>query len=177
LKNIIKSLVIGQGGAYCGLQLDWDYKNRCVDLSKPGYIKAALHKFQHPPPTCIENSPYTWIPPEYGAKTQYIEEHKNSHLLPQKDITRIQQLAGTLLYYLRAVDPTLIFPVNGLASEQTHDTAATADKVIKLLNYCARNPEAKLCYHASDMILNIHSDASNLSERESKSRAGGLFYM
>jgi hypothetical protein len=27
------------------------------------------------------------------------------------------------------------------------------------------------------MILNIHSDASYLSERESKSRAGGFFYM
>jgi hypothetical protein len=27
------------------------------------------------------------------------------------------------------------------------------------------------------MILNIHSDASYLSERDSKSRAGGFFYM
>jgi hypothetical protein len=27
------------------------------------------------------------------------------------------------------------------------------------------------------MILNIHSDASYLSEREAKRRAGGLFYM
>jgi hypothetical protein len=35
------------GGAYCGLTLDWDYKNRTVDLSIPGYIKAALHKYQH----------------------------------------------------------------------------------------------------------------------------------
>jgi hypothetical protein len=39
------------------------------------------------------------------------------------------------------------------------------------------HPEATLRYHASDMILNIHSDASYLSEREAKSRAGGFFYM
>jgi hypothetical protein len=32
-------------------------------------------------------------------------------------------------------------------------------------------------YHASDMILHIHSDASYLSENEAKSRAGGFFYM
>jgi hypothetical protein len=32
------------GSAYCGLTLDWDYENRTVDLSMPGYIKAALHK-------------------------------------------------------------------------------------------------------------------------------------
>jgi hypothetical protein len=80
-------------------------------------------------------------------------------LLPQKDVTHIQQLAGMLLYYVRAVDPTLILPVNVLASEQTQATAATAYKVIKLLKYCATHPEAKLWYHASDMILNIHSDA------------------
>jgi hypothetical protein len=32
------------GTAYCGLTLEWEYKNRTVDLSMPGYIKAALHK-------------------------------------------------------------------------------------------------------------------------------------
>jgi hypothetical protein len=34
------------GRAHCGLTLDWDYKKRTVDLSMPGYIKAALHKYQ-----------------------------------------------------------------------------------------------------------------------------------
>jgi hypothetical protein len=98
------------GSAYYGLKLDWDYKNRYVDLSMPGFIKASLHTFQYTPPTCPENAPHTWSPPVYGAKTQYIEEHKDSPLIPQKDIIRIQQLAGTLLYYVRAVDPTLILP-------------------------------------------------------------------
>jgi hypothetical protein len=32
------------GTAYCGLTLEWDYKNQKVDLSMPGYIKAALNK-------------------------------------------------------------------------------------------------------------------------------------
>jgi hypothetical protein len=38
------------GRAYCGLTLEWDYKNRTVDLSMPGYIKASLHKYQHAAP-------------------------------------------------------------------------------------------------------------------------------
>jgi hypothetical protein len=76
---------------------------------------------------------------------------------------------------MRAVDLTLIFPLNVLESEQTQATAATTDKVIKLLNYCAIHLEAKLHYHASYMILNIHSDASYLSEREAKNRSGGFF--
>jgi hypothetical protein len=81
---------------------------------------------------------------------------------------------GTLLYYARAVDPTLIMPINELASEQSKATAYTAEKVIKLLNYCNTHPETKIRYHASDMIIYIHSDASYLSEREAKSISGGL---
>jgi hypothetical protein len=39
------------------------------------------------------------------------------------------------------------------------------------------HPEATLHYHASTMILNIHSDTSYLSKREAKSWEGGLLYM
>jgi hypothetical protein len=53
----------------------------------------------------------------------------------------------------------------------------TADKVLKLLNYCNTHPESKILYHASEMILHIHSDASCLSENEATTRAGGFFYM
>jgi hypothetical protein len=40
-----------KGSAYCDLTLEWDYKNRTVDLYMPGYIKAALHEYQHADPT------------------------------------------------------------------------------------------------------------------------------
>jgi hypothetical protein len=81
------------------------------------------------------------------------------------------------LYYSRAFDPTLIVPINVLASEKSKATTVTAEKVIKLLNHCKIHPETKIRYHASDMILHIHSDASYLSENEAKSRSGGFFYM
>jgi hypothetical protein len=72
----------------------------------------------------------------YGAKTQYIEETEVSPPLSLSDVTCIQQLEDTLLYYERSVYPPLLMPVNVLASEQTKATAETADKIIKLLNYC-----------------------------------------
>jgi hypothetical protein len=177
LKKIIKSLVIGQALFIAAYNWIGITKNRCVDLSMPGFIKAASRKFQHPTPTHPENAPHTWSLPAYNDKTQYIEEHKDIPLLPQKDVTRIQQLYGTLLYYASAVYPALILPVNVLASDQTQATAATEGKVIELLNYCSSHPDANLRYHASDMILNIHSGASYLSERETNSRAGGFFYL
>jgi hypothetical protein len=163
------------GTAYCGLTLDWKYKDRTVDLSMPGYIKAALHKYQHPAPARPEHAPHTWNPPIYGARTQFVSETTPSPALSDKDVNKLQQLTGTLLYYARAVDPTLIMPINVLASEQSNATEVTAYKVIKLLNYCNTHPETKIRYHASDMILHIHSDASYLSENEAKSRAGGFF--
>jgi hypothetical protein len=166
-----------KGSAYCDLTLEWDYKNRTVDLSMPGYIKASLHKYQHAAPTSPEHAPHTWNPPVYGAKTQYVENKTTSPALSAKDVNKLQQLTGTLLYYARAVDPNLIMPINVLASEQSKATSDASDKVIKLLNYCNTHPETKIRYHASEMILYIHSDASYLSEREAKSRSGGFFYM
>jgi hypothetical protein len=165
------------GGAYCGLTLDWDYKKRTVDLSMPGYIKAALHKYQYRAPARPEHAPHTCNPPIYGAKTQFMNDKPTSPTLSDKYVNKLQQLTGTLLYYARAVDPTLIMPINVLESEQSNAIEVTADKVIKLLNYCNTHPETKIQYHASEMILHIHSDASYRSENESKSRAGGFFYM
>jgi hypothetical protein len=79
-------------------------------------------------------------PPIYGAKTQYVEDTQDSPDLSPTDVTRLQQLGGTLLYYACAVDPTLIIPVNVLASEQTKAIAATVDNIILLLNYFTMHP-------------------------------------
>jgi hypothetical protein len=163
--------------AYCCLTLEWYYKKWTVDLSMHGYIKAALHKYHHPAPARPEHAPQTWNPPIYGAKTQFVTKKPTSPALSDKEINKLQQLTGTLLYYARAVDPTLIMRINVLASEQSTATHVTTDKVIKLLNYCNTHPESKIRYHSSDMILHVHSDASYLSEDEAKSRAGGFLYM
>jgi hypothetical protein len=106
-----------------------------------------------------------------------VNDETISPALSDKEVNKLQQLTGTLLYYARAVDPTLIMPINVLASEQSKATEVTANKFIKLLNYCDTHPETKIRYHASDMILHIHSDASYLSENEAKSIAGGFSYM
>jgi hypothetical protein len=47
----------------------------------------------------------------------------------------------------------------------------------QLLDYLATQEEAVLIYHASDMILAAHSDASYLSEPNGCSRAGSHFFL
>jgi hypothetical protein len=47
---------------------------------------------------------------------------------------------------------------------------------LKLLDYLATNPDATIRYHASDMILYIHSNASYLSVSNVRNRLVGLFF-
>ena len=46
------------GSKFLGLQLDWDYKNRPVDILMLKYVGDALHKFQHAKPKHPQDSPH-----------------------------------------------------------------------------------------------------------------------
>jgi hypothetical protein len=146
-------------------------------MSMPGYIAKALQRFQIPMPTRAQHSPHAWIAPTYGQPTQYTEPEDTSEPLSASGLTRLQEIIGTLLYYARAVDSTMLVALGSLASAQSKGTKATAQAATQLLNYCATHPDAEVCFHASDMILHVHSDASYLSERHARSRAGGFFYL
>jgi hypothetical protein len=94
------------------------------------------------------------------------------------DIKRIQeQVSGTLLYYARAVDDTLLMAFGTIAAQQAKGTTTMNDAVNQLLDYCHKHPNAIVRYRASDMVLKIHSDASYLSEAKARSCAGDHFYM
>ena len=166
-----------KGQLYCGITLAWDYAARTVNLSMPGYIEKVLHKFQHPPPKQPQHAPSKWARPQYGVKVQLATPADTSQPLPPDDVKRLQKVVGTLLYYARAVDPTMLVALNGLASAQTKATSTTADALVHLLNYCTTYPDATIQYHASDMILHLHSDASYLSLPEARSRAGGHLFL
>ena len=46
-----------------------------------------------------------------------------------------------------------------------------------MLDYCATHSDAKVRFRASDMILNIHSDALHLLEVKTRSRACGHYFL
>jgi hypothetical protein len=79
---------------------------------------------------------------------QLTPEIVNSPALTPEAKMRIQQVVGALLYYARAVDPTLMSAIS-LASQQATSTEDTYDLVLKRLNYCTTHPNAKIRYHAS----------------------------
>ena len=180
LKSIQSKYIITidkQATQFCGITLSWNYRKRKVTLSMPGYIDKLLHKLHHPTPTTPEHNPHTWKPPQYGKTAQYVETPKQLPVLPNDRIRRIQQVIGSLLYYARAVDHTILVTVNDIAAQQSKATTETEAKVNKLLNYVATHPNATLTYHKSKMQLAVHSDASYLSAPNARSRAGGYFYL
>jgi hypothetical protein len=76
-----------------------------------------------------------------------------------------------------AVDPTVLMPLNDIATEHTKATKKTQAATNQLLDYLATHPDAAIRYHASNMILHIHSDASYLSVSNARSRLGGMFFL
>ena len=165
------------GKLYCGISLKWDYERRYVDISMPGYIDKLLARFNHKPPHKPQHSPHAAPPRFFGIDAQKPVEHDLLPILPPDRIKRIQQIIGTIMYYARAVDLTTLVALSSIASEQTSATADTEKRVLQLLDYLHTHKDATLRYVASDMILNIHSDASYLSEPKARSRLGGTFFM
>jgi hypothetical protein len=80
------------------------------------------------------------------------------------EIKEIQQVIGSILYYEQAVDITVLMALSSIAIEQSKGTTNTMEKAKQLLDYLATYPDATIRFRASDMIMNVHSNALYLSE-------------
>ena len=89
----------------------------------------------------------------------------------------IQSIIGSLLYYARVVDPTMLVALDDLSSQQAKPKETTLTHVYKLLAYAATHPNAILRFHTSDMVLHVDSDAAYLVLPEAKSHIAGHFYL
>jgi hypothetical protein len=67
--------------------------------------------------------------------------------------------------------------LSAIAAQQSAPTEETLARVNQFLDYMWTRPDAKIRYRASDMILNVHSDASYLSAPKVRSLAGGYFFL
>ena len=178
LRNHYQEVEIDWAGKrFCGIHLNWDYANRTCDLSMPGYVEHALHKFQHPTPKNPQDSPYPATAKQYGAKVLLIDPINTSARLPTQEIKRLQQIVGTFLFYGHAIDPTLLTTLSELSSAQATATKATKHACQQFLDYCASHPDGSILYQASDMILKLYSNSSYLNAVGARGRQGGHLYL
>jgi hypothetical protein len=142
----------------------------------PNYVKKALKQFHHIAGK-LQHSPYPSLPIQYGAKKQYTTQESNTPLLDDKAKQFIQQVCGKFLFLGRAVDSTLLCPISAIASQSSKLTKDTMQRTLQLLDYLAMQEDTVLSYHARNMVLAVHSNASYLSEPKASSRAGGHFFL
>ena len=88
----------------------------------------------------------------------------------------IQEVTGVLLFYSRAVDPTILTAVNKISMEQANPTQHTVHAVDRLLSYTQQFPNNGVIIKPSNMQMTAQSDASYLSETKARSRAGGVIH-
>jgi hypothetical protein len=97
--------------------------------------------------------------------------------LSNANIKHVKRIIGSILYYARANNLTVLMALSMIASEQAKGKQQMMAKTKQLLDYLATHPDATVRFHASNMILNIHSDASHLSKANAHSRACGHFFI
>ena len=109
----------------------------------PGYVKEALHNFQQPNPIQTQHYPHKWNPPNYGSTApQLTHKTPESPKLAPPEFNTVQQVVGTFLYYMRAVDPTILVALNSIAAENANSIEATAKAVTQMINYAAMHSDA-----------------------------------
>ena len=101
---------------YSGITLNWYHKAGIMDISMPGYVKEAIHKFQLPTPSRPHNFPHQWNHPNYGSTAPKLSHQapESPKLAPPESNT-VQQVVSNFLYYARTVDPIILVALNSIA--------------------------------------------------------------
>jgi hypothetical protein len=160
---------------YLGMTIVHDKVAQTITCSMPGYIEKVLTRFREWAGTKTAKSPGVYIAPKYGVKVQLAHVDDTDPLDPE-DIKTLQAVVGSMLYYARAVDPTMLPTTNHIASLQAQPTLAVKDQAIRLLQYAAAYPNNAIVFKKSKMHVILQVDASYLSRSKARSVAGGIAY-
>ena len=126
----------------------------------PVYVTKQLEKYKHEVSKRPQYAPYPSAPKKYGASTQETIKIYDSKPAGLEVINHVHKIFSIILYYARSVEPTILMELSTLASEQANAAVQTIKNLHQLLDYLGTHPYATIRYYASDMILDLQSDAS-----------------
>ena len=84
---------------------------------------------------------------------------------------------GSCLYYARAIDGSILPALNEISTIQAQPTMNTLRKCRRVLDYLHSHQHAYIRYRASDMQLQVDSDAAYLVLPKAKSRVAGYYHL
>ena len=83
----------------------------------PSYVRKDLHRFQNILRGGKEYSTHTCAPIQYGKKVQYTDPLDTAEYLSDKGTKLVQQVCRTFLYYVIAIDNTIIPALSNIYSD------------------------------------------------------------
>jgi hypothetical protein len=112
----------------------------------PAYAKKQLTKYSHVAPLKPQHCPYAPNPIKYSKNNQAPSPLDKSPHLNKAQKKRIQQIVGSFLYYVGAVDPTILMALLETASQQVAPTENMMERVNQVLDYMWTHPDAIIWY-------------------------------
>ena len=104
------------------MDIDWDYASNNVHMSMLSYIQDTLKYFHYIHPRRKQDQPRQHVKPTYGAKAQCTINKDRSPVVPSADNNLIQEVTGTFLYYVRAVNTTMLPALRTITTHQSNST-------------------------------------------------------
>ena len=130
----------------------------------PDYFKRTLERLQHKAEVYPQYSPHPFTAINYSKQpeAQYAMKDDNSPLMLPKEVTYVQRVVGSFLYYARAIDSTMLTALSQIAHQQSQPTDNTMKKCQQLMDYTNTYCDTAVRFYASDMVLEVDSDAAYL---------------
>ena len=123
-----KTSVDLSGNQFCGLHLTWNYAHAVMSTypCQHTYIPSLLKKLPYTP-TFPQYSPHPATPFQLARQgtRQFATPPDTSPALDKILTTKVQSIVGSLLYYARAVDCSMLPALNSLSSQQSSPTENT----------------------------------------------------
>jgi hypothetical protein len=164
------------GITYLGMTIKFNRTLDTVNISMPGYLEKALTRLRPHyllPSHRAARTPGRYIPPNYGSKLPQLASEDPTDFLSPEEKKEIQAIVGTILYYARAVDPTLLPIANEIASQHHPSRLKSGQPSPKLL--CSPPQQ---CNHVPCVrYYPVLADASYLSRSHARSVAGAYLFL
>ncbi len=157
-------------------KFNWQGFKYHVAVSMPGYIAKLLRKVR-PDGVKPAHTPGVYHPPYYKSPQAQTATIDSSPLASKSQQQELQVVVGTLLYYARTFDPSILTAVHELCSIQSQPTLQDIQKVKRLLQYVSSHQNGATRYYGSTMQLEVQSDASYLCHPKARSVLGGFHYL
>ena len=128
----------------------------------PRYVDHDLIRFKHDTPRRAQDQPYQHTFPTYGARQQFVVAPDGTALLDKE----VKTIAASDRHFPVLFKISRQHHVSGIKRNSVGTSKPNREyheKVMIFLDYSASQEEVVVMYHASNMVLACHSDASYLT--------------